>query len=98
MEVTERPLFARESNGFGCVKPADGFLENFHAAERFAPRTRGYRTVTTFLLALVILLLLYCRYGVFVYRLGHGPLKAERRVRFPYALPIRQIANNRNGF
>ncbi len=25
--------------------------------------------------------------GVFVYRLGHGPLKAERRVRFPYALP-----------
>lgn len=26
--------------------------------------------------------------GVFVYRLGHGPLKAERRVRFPYALPI----------
>ena len=28
------------------------------------------------------------RNGVFVYRLGHGPLKAERRVRFPYALPI----------
>ncbi len=27
--------------------------------------------------------------GVFVYRLGHGPLKAERRVRFPYALPNR---------
>ena len=27
------------------------------------------------------------RVGVFVYRLGHGPLKAERRVRFPYALP-----------
>ena len=26
--------------------------------------------------------------GAFVYRLGHGPLKAERRVRFPYALPI----------
>ena len=26
--------------------------------------------------------------GVFVYRLGHGPLKAERRVRFPYALPV----------
>ena len=26
--------------------------------------------------------------GVFVYRLGHGPLKAERRVRFPYALPL----------
>ena len=25
--------------------------------------------------------------GVLVYRLGHGPLKAERRVRFPYALP-----------
>jgi mRNA-degrading endonuclease RelE of RelBE toxin-antitoxin system len=25
--------------------------------------------------------------GAFVYRLGHGPLKAERRVRFPYALP-----------
>ena len=24
---------------------------------------------------------------MFVYRLGHGPLKAERRVRFPYALP-----------
>ena len=28
--------------------------------------------------------------GVFVYRLGHGPLKAERRVRFPYALPTLQ--------
>ena len=28
--------------------------------------------------------------GVFVYRLGHGPLKAERRVRFPYALPTPQ--------
>ena len=28
--------------------------------------------------------------GAFVYRLGHGPLKAERRVRFPYALPIAQ--------
>ena len=27
--------------------------------------------------------------GAFVYRLGHGPLKAERRVRFPYALPLR---------
>ena len=26
--------------------------------------------------------------GVFVYRLGHSPLKAERRVRFPYALPM----------
>ena len=26
-------------------------------------------------------------YGAFVYQLGHGPLKAERRVRFPYALP-----------
>ena len=26
-------------------------------------------------------------FGAFVYRLGHGPLKAERRVRFPYALP-----------
>ena len=25
--------------------------------------------------------------GVLVYRLGHGPLKAERRVRFPCALP-----------
>ena len=30
----------------------------------------------------------YGRAGAFVYRLGHGPLKAERRVRFPYALPI----------
>jgi hypothetical protein len=28
------------------------------------------------------------RCGVFVYRLGHGPLKAERWVRFPYALPL----------
>jgi hypothetical protein len=27
--------------------------------------------------------------GAFVYQLGHGPLKAERRVRFPYALPFR---------
>ena len=26
--------------------------------------------------------------GAFVYQLGRGPLKAERRVRFPYALPI----------
>jgi hypothetical protein len=26
--------------------------------------------------------------GAFVYRLGHGLLKAERGVRFPYALPI----------
>ena len=26
-------------------------------------------------------------YGAFVYQLGRGPLKAERRVRFPYALP-----------
>ena len=26
--------------------------------------------------------------GVLVYRLGHGPLKAERRVRFPCALPL----------
>jgi hypothetical protein len=26
--------------------------------------------------------------GVFVYRLGRGPLKAERWVRFPYALPM----------
>jgi hypothetical protein len=26
--------------------------------------------------------------GVFVYRLGRGLLKAERRVRFPYALPL----------
>ncbi len=25
--------------------------------------------------------------GAFVYQLGRGPLKAERRVRFPYALP-----------
>ncbi len=29
--------------------------------------------------------MLFC--GAFVYRSGHGPLKAERRVRFPYALP-----------
>src|SRR5437867_7467264 len=28
-------------------------------------------------------------FGAFVYRLGHGPLKAERRVRFPYALPLK---------
>ena len=26
--------------------------------------------------------------GALVYRLGHGPLKAERRVRFPCALPF----------
>ena len=37
-----------------------------------------------------------CGKGVFVYRLGHGPLKAERRVRFPYALPITQFANEIN--
>lgn len=31
----------------------------------------------------------FCRQnGAFVYQLGHGPLKAERRVRFPYALPL----------
>ncbi len=29
--------------------------------------------------------------GAFVYRLGHGPLKAERRVRFPYALPLQHV-------
>jgi hypothetical protein len=29
----------------------------------------------------------WSEYGAFVYQLGHGPLKAERRVRFPYALP-----------
>jgi len=29
--------------------------------------------------------------GAFVYQLGHGPLKAERRVRFPYALPIQML-------
>jgi len=36
------------------------------------------------------------RVGVFVYRLGHGPLKAERWVRFPYALPliIRHLQNS----
>ncbi|MEY3276508.1 MAG: hypothetical protein RL153_1776, partial [Verrucomicrobiota bacterium] len=34
--------------------------------------------------------------GAFVYRLGHGPLKAERRVRFPYALPI--AAGSPSGF
>src|SRR5437773_12498607 len=28
-------------------------------------------------------------FGAFVYRSGHGPLKAERRVRFPYALPLK---------
>jgi hypothetical protein len=26
--------------------------------------------------------------GALVYRLGHGPLKAERRVQFPCALPF----------
>ena len=26
--------------------------------------------------------------GPFVYRPGHGPLKAKRRVRFPYGLPL----------
>jgi hypothetical protein len=26
--------------------------------------------------------------GALVYRLGHGPLKAERRVQFPCALPL----------
>src|SRR5688500_530822 len=31
--------------------------------------------------------LITIRSGAFVYQLGHGPLKAERRVRFPYALP-----------
>src|SRR5690349_20800347 len=30
-------------------------------------------------------------HGAFVYRLGHGPLKAERRVRFPYALPLSEV-------
>ena len=33
--------------------------------------------------------------GAFVYRLGHGPLKAERRVRFPYALPVPKCARFR---
>ena len=30
-----------------------------------------------------------CEHGPFVYQLGHGPLKAERRVRFPYGLPYK---------
>src|SRR5436309_695834 len=33
--------------------------------------------------------------GAFVYRLGHGPLKAERRVRFPYALPFQSARPGR---
>ena len=39
--------------------------------------------------------------GAFVYQLGHGPLKAERRVRFPYALPEAKpetISNEKKGF
>src|ERR1039457_1276511 len=36
--------------------------------------------------------------GVLVYRLGHGPLKAERRVRFPCALPISIWSNDTNDF
>ena len=36
--------------------------------------------------------------GVLVYRLGHGPLKAERRVRFPCALPILFPTNRINSF
>jgi hypothetical protein len=35
---------------------------------------------------------------VFVYRLGRGLLKAERGVRFPYALPISIPHNRINGF
>jgi hypothetical protein len=36
--------------------------------------------------------------GAFVYRLGHGLLKAERGVRFPYALPASIIVNDTNVF
>ena len=32
-------------------------------------------------------------HGAFVYRLGHGLLKAERGVRFPYALPFSYLVN-----
>ena len=39
-----------------------------------------------------------CQSGVFVYRLGRGLLKAERRVRFPYALPTTIPSNKINGF
>ena len=33
--------------------------------------------------------MIHFRLGAFVYRLGRGLLKAERRVRFPYALPVK---------
>lgn len=36
--------------------------------------------------------------GLFVYRLGHGPLKAERWVRFPYGLPTSHSINKIKGF
>lgn len=35
--------------------------------------------------------------SAFVYRLGRGLLKAEGRVRFPYALPISFLINRING-
>jgi hypothetical protein len=37
-------------------------------------------------------------HGAFVYRLGHGPLKAGRRVRFPYALPLSPAEIRRQPF
>ena len=36
--------------------------------------------------------------GALVYRLGHGPLKAERRVQFPCALPLPSQFNPPAGF
>src|ERR1039458_8693009 len=40
--------------------------------------------------------LTFSQSGVLVYRLGHGPLKAERRVRFPCALPTSILSNRIN--
>jgi hypothetical protein len=59
---------------------------NAHARNcRSRALAKPLQTLTTRPLRLALNLLTS---GAFVYRLGHGPLKAERRVRFPYALPL----------
>ena len=59
--------------------------ENFSGATPGGALTRARELVSYKALA-----------GVFVYRLGRGLLKAERGVRFPYALPISVLSNDTN--
>src|SRR5882724_10384987 len=67
--------------GGGWQKTEAGFSDS-----DFCPLTSGFRP----LIASSSSLWLNGDVGAFVYRLGRGLLKAERRVRFPYALPKSQ--------